>query len=182
MFTPWAGILQKRWRPKAAAVLACFVLAAQLNSAIVLTNKGLPRADQIMIVKSSRTMTLLRGGEILRTYKVALGGQPVGPKTRQGDNKTPEGKYTIDARNQHSQFHLALHVSYPNADDRARARKLGVNPGGDIFIHGLPPGWAWLGAAHRQRDWTLGCIAVPNSEIEEIWAMTPVGTRVEIKP
>lgn len=136
----------------------------------------------MVIVKSTRTLTLLRQGQVLKTYKVALGGQPVGAKTQQGDNKTPEGVYTIDARNPHSQFHLALHVSYPSAADRVHARKLGVNPGGDIMIHGLPPQWAWLGAAHREKDWTLGCIAVTNAEIEEIWAMVPLGTRVEIKP
>ncbi|HET7871085.1 MAG TPA: L,D-transpeptidase family protein [Terriglobales bacterium] len=88
----------------------------------------------------------------------------------------------IDSRNPHSQFHLALHISYPNAADRERARKLHANPGGDIMIHGLPSQWAWLGAAHRQSDWTLGCIAVTNAEIEEIWALVPVGTKVEIRP
>ena len=96
--------------------------------------------------------------------------------------KTPEGSYIIDSRNPHSQFHLALHISYPNDADRARARRLGVNPGGDIMIHGLPPQWAWLGAAHRKTDWTLGCIAVTNPEIEEIWALVRIGTPIEIKP
>ena len=140
------------------------------------------RADRIVIVKSERTMTLLRQGRALKTYKVALGGDPRGPKTQRGDNKTPEGVYTIDARNAHSQFHLALHISYPNAADRERAKKRGVNPGGDIMIHGLPPAYAWLGPLHRQTDWTLGCVAVTDSEIEEVWAMVPLGTPVEIKP
>jgi murein L,D-transpeptidase YafK len=139
-------------------------------------------ANRVVIVKSERTLTLLRQGEVLKTYKVALGGEPRGPKTQRGDNKTPEGLYTIDARNPRSQFHLSLHVSYPNAADRERARKLGVNPGGDIMIHGLPPAFAYLGPLHRQRDWTLGCVAVTDSEIEEIWDMVPVGTVVEIKP
>jgi murein L,D-transpeptidase YafK len=127
-------------------------------------------------------LTLLRQGQVLKTYKVALGHEPEGPKTQRGDNRTPEGEYTIDARNAHSQFHLALHVSYPNAADRARAAKLGVNPGGDIMIHGLPPAYAYLGPLHRQTDWTLGCIAVTNAEIEEIWSLVPNGTKVEIKP
>ncbi|HEX7288858.1 MAG TPA: L,D-transpeptidase family protein [Candidatus Angelobacter sp.] len=140
------------------------------------------QADAIVVVKTQRTLTLLHNGKQLKRYKVALGGDPLGPKTRQGDNKTPEGVYTIDSRNPHSQFHLALHVSYPNAADRERARKLGVSPGGDIMIHGLPPQWASIGAAHRQSDWTLGCIAVTNPEIEEIWALAPVGTKVEIRP
>lgn len=141
-----------------------------------------PQADHVVIVKSEHTLTLFRQGKVLKTYKVALGGEPRGPKTQRGDNKTPEGLYTIDARNPHSQFHLALHISYPNSADRERARELGVNPGGDIFIHGLPAAFAYLGPLQRQRDWTLGCVAVTNSEIEEIWAMVPVGTAVEIKP
>jgi murein L,D-transpeptidase YafK len=140
------------------------------------------QADRIVIVKSERTLTLFRQGKVLKTYKVALGGEPRGPKIQRGDNKTPEGLYTIDARNLHSQFHLALHVSYPNSADRERARKLGVNPGGDIFIHGLPPAFAYLGPLHRQKDWTLGCVAVTDSEIEEIWAMVAIGTPVEIRP
>lgn len=127
-------------------------------------------------------LTLLRAGKVLKIYKVALGSDPVGPKTREGDGKTPEGAYRIDAKNEHSQFHLALRISYPNAADLQRAKKLGVNPGGDIFIHGLPPEWAWLGAAHRAKDWTAGCVAVTNTEIEEIWKMVPVGTPVEIRP
>jgi murein L,D-transpeptidase YafK len=140
------------------------------------------QADHVVIVKSQRTLALLRQGQVLKTYKVALGTEPQGPKTQRGDNRTPEGVYTIDSRNAHSQFHLSLHISYPNTEDRARASKLGVNPGGDIFIHGLPPAFAYLGPLHRQRDWTLGCIAVTDSEIEEIWSMVPIGTTVEIKP
>lgn len=141
-----------------------------------------PQADRIVVVKSRRTMTLLRQGKVLKTYKVALGGEPRGPKTQQGDNRTPEGLYTVDSRNPRSQFHLALHISYPNAADRERARRQGVDPGGDIMIHGLPRDFAWLGPLHRQTDWTLGCIAVTNPEIEEIWAMVPLGTVVEIRP
>jgi murein L,D-transpeptidase YafK len=141
-----------------------------------------PQADRIVIVKSERTLTLFRAGKILKTYKVALGTTPVGAKTRQGDGKTPEGLYTIDSRNPHSQFHLSLHVSYPNTADRARAAKLKANPGGDIMIHGLPPAYAYLGPLHRKFDWTLGCVAVTDSEIEEIWNLVPIGTPVEIKP
>jgi murein L,D-transpeptidase YafK len=140
------------------------------------------QADHIVIVKSARSLTLLRQGKVLKTYKVALGSDPIGPKTREGDGKTPEGEYRISSKNQHSQFHLSLRISYPNASDREQARKLGADPGGDIFIHGLPPEWAWLGAAHRKRDWTAGCVAVTNAEIEEIWAAVPIGTPVEIKP
>jgi len=141
-----------------------------------------PLADKILIVKSTRTMTLYSGNKVLRTYKVALGTVPVGPKRVEGDHKTPEGIYTIDAKNPQSQFHLSLHISYPDAADRERARKLGAKPGGAIMIHGLPPRFAYLGALHRKVDWTDGCEAVTNAEIEEIWKLVPVGTRVEIRP
>jgi murein L,D-transpeptidase YafK len=139
-------------------------------------------ADRIVVVKSTRTMTLESNGRALKTYKVALGSQPVGAKDRQGDHKTPEGEYTVDAKNEQSRFFMALHLSYPSAADRARARKLGVSPGGDVEIHGLGKQYGWLGARHRLVDWTDGCIAVTNEEIQEIFAMVPVGTRVEIKP
>lgn len=127
-------------------------------------------------------MTLLRDGKILKTYKVALGTQPWGRKERIGDHKTPEGEYVIDSKKEKSQFYKALHVSYPNASDRARALKLGVSPGGDIEIHGLGAKYGWIGSAHQKFDWTDGCIAVTNEEIDEIFAMVPAGTRVEIKP
>jgi murein L,D-transpeptidase YafK len=139
-------------------------------------------ADKIVIVKSAHTMILLSGGKTLKTYKVALGGVPVGPKRIEGDHKTPEGDYVIDAKNSHSQFHLSLHISYPNAADTVRAQKLGARPGGAIMIHGLAMPFAYLGALHRQSDWTDGCVAVTNPEIEEIWKLVPVGTRVEIRP
>lgn len=167
---------------KRRLLVVAMVAGWMLSGVEISSAADLPRADQIVIVKSTRTLTLLCQGHVLKTYKVALGGQPVGAKDRQGDNKTPEGLYTIDSRNQHSQFHLSLHISYPSAADRERARRLGVNPGGDIFIHGLPPLWASVGAAHRLHDWTLGCIAVTNPEIEEIWTMVKVGTKVEIRP
>jgi len=112
---------------------------------------------------------------------VALGRGDLAPKEREGDGRTPEGHYIIDSRNGASHYHKALHVSYPNAEDRARAAKLGASPGGAIMIHGLPNGMGWLGAAHRLYDWTLGCIAVTDEEIDEIWNLVPVGTPVEIR-
>src|SRR5579859_4320864 len=111
-------------------------------------------ADKIVILKGERTLQLMKDGKIIRTYKVALGGQPVGRKERRGDNKTPEGNYIIDGRNPNSQFWKALHVSYPNVEDRARAKKLGVDPGGAIMIHGIGKKFGFLGAAHRLHDWT----------------------------
>jgi murein L,D-transpeptidase YafK len=138
-------------------------------------------ADHILIVKSTRTLTLLNHGQVLKTYKVALGGDPVGPKDKAGDKKTPEGEYIIDSKNPHSRFHLALHISYPNNDDRERARKLGVSPGGGVEIHELESKYAWVGSLQRQVNWTAGCIAVTNPEIDEIWPLVPVGTPVEIR-
>jgi murein L,D-transpeptidase YafK len=135
-----------------------------------------------VIEKARRAMVLLSHGKVLRSYKVALGKNPVGPKTRQGDMRTPEGLYTIDARYPKSEFHMALHISYPNAADRAQAKRLGVDPGGDILIHGLPNGQGYIGKAHRLWDWTKGCIAVTDEEIEEIWRLVPNGTAVEIRP
>ncbi len=107
---------------------------------------------------------------------------PLGRKERRGDRKTPEGTYRIDARNSSSGFHKALHVSYPNASDSARAKQQGVDPGGNIMIHGLQNGLGWVGRLHRLVDWTDGCIAVTDREIEEIWSLVPTGTEVEIRP
>lgn len=141
-----------------------------------------PTADHILILKSERTMRLYAHDKLVKEYKVALGGNPVGPKQQQGDRRTPEGRYKIDLRNPHSQFHLSLRVSYPNAQDREWARLHHVDPGGAIMIHGLPSAYAYLGAEHRKTDWTDGCIAVTNEEIEEIWAMVQIGATVEIRP
>ncbi len=165
-----------------AAAAACVLVACCLPAWSAPPNPSAVQADRIVIVKSQRTLTLLRQGKVLKTYKVALGHEPKGAKTEQSDNKTPEGLYTIDSRNPRSQFHLALHISYPNVADRERAKERGVDPGGAIMIHGLPREYAWLGPLHRQTDWTLGCIAVTNPEIEEIWSMVPLGTTVEIRP
>jgi len=139
-------------------------------------------ADRVVVLKKQRTLQLLSEGKAIKSYKVALGGDPVGPKTRQGDHKTPEGVYILDSRNPHSHFHKAIHISYPNARDRAAARAKGVSPGGDVFVHGLPNGYGWVGASHRVKDWTDGCIAVTNEEIEEIWRAVADGTPIEIRP
>ena len=127
-------------------------------------------------------MQLLRNGRVLRTYLIALGGNPVGHKQREGDRRTPEGRYTISARNPKSSYHLSLRISYPNEADREHALKIGASPGGDIMIHGLPNNLPKLGAAHREYDWTDGCIAVTNEEIEEIWSLVPDGTPIQIEP
>ncbi|WP_225026283.1 L,D-transpeptidase family protein [Xinfangfangia pollutisoli] len=136
--------------------------------------------DLVLIEKSARRMTLLRGGQSLRTYRIALGFAPEGDKEREGDGRTPEGRFTIDRRNPGSAYTLSLGIDYPRPEDRARARAGGYAPGGDIMIHGqpnaLPDGQALPG------DWTAGCIALTNAEIREIWAVVDLGTPVEIRP
>jgi murein L,D-transpeptidase YafK len=140
------------------------------------------RATSILVEKQKRRMTLLRNGTPIKTYAVSLGGDPTGHKLKEGDGRTPEGAYQIDFKNQRSRFHLALRISYPEAADREQARRRGVPPGGDIMIHGLPNGLGWFQRWHLARDWTDGCIAVTNAEIEEIWALVNVGTAIEIRP
>lgn len=140
------------------------------------------KADSILILKKAHTLELISGGKVIRTYTVALGRGGLAPKQREGDELTPEGHYTIDAKNANSAYHRALHISYPNSEDRKRAVALGQNPGGAVMIHGLPNGKGWVGASHRLYDWTLGCIAVTDQEIDEIWNLVPVGTPVEIRP
>jgi murein L,D-transpeptidase YafK len=137
--------------------------------------------DRILVEKSERKLSILRGGKVLKTYHVALGRNPIGAKEQEGDNKTPEGIYTIDYRNPKSDYHLALHISYPSAEEITRAAQRGVNAGFDIMIHGLPNGQDRIGAAHRQKDWTAGCIAVTDEEIDELYRVTPDGTTIEIR-
>lgn len=151
-----------------------------LKSEPVPPSKG--PADRILIEKNARRLTLFAKGKTLKSYPVALGGNPNGPKQRQGDNKTPEGLYRIESRNRNSNFHLSLRISYPNEQDKKRAKELGVSPGGDIMIHGIKNGLAWVGNMHAEVDWTKGCIAVTDQEIEEIERLVPNGTTVEIRP
>jgi murein L,D-transpeptidase YafK len=138
--------------------------------------------DRIVVEKSARKLSVLANGKTLKSYRVALGRNPVGAKEQEGDNKTPEGIYNIDGRNPQSNFHLALHVSYPSDKDEARAAEHGVPAGFDIMIHGIQNGRGWIGSFHPLTDWTAGCIAVTDEEIEELWRVTPDGTTVEIRP
>ena len=127
-------------------------------------------------------MTLYSRGTPVRRYRIALGGSPEGNKVRLGDRRTPEGLYHIDWRNPNSRFHLSLHISYPGPADLARADSAGVSPGGSIMIHGLPHGYEDVGASHVEVDWTDGCVAVTNEEVEEIWQAVPLGVPIQIKP
>ncbi len=166
------------WTRRSALALTAGFLAAGATSparaAYVPTVA--PRASYIVVSKSNRVLELRGPGDkMLKRYAVHLGFTPQGPKERSGDGRTPEGQYFIDRRNARSDFYLSLGISYPNAIDIARARALGVSPGGDIMIHGGP-----RRAADRKKDWTAGCIAVSDNEIEEIWSMVPTGTPVLI--
>lgn len=139
-------------------------------------------ADLVVVIKSKRAMFLMKEGKIIRVYRVALGKNPVGEKISQGDGKTPEGRYYIIGRNPKSNFYKALKISYPNEKDIERAIRLNVKPGGGIMIHGLSKHVEYLGKYHILDDWTEGCIAVTNEEMDEIWKLVPDGTPIEILP
>ena len=136
---------------------------------------GVLRTDLVVVSKKKREMLLLRGESVLRTYRIALGREPVGAKREEGDGRTPEGRYTIDRRNAQSKYHLSLHISYPDAADTARAREAGADPGGDIMIHGQKDG------VRVEGDWTEGCIAVTDEEMDEIWGLVGEGTSIWIE-
>jgi len=139
-------------------------------------------ADRVVLLKSKRQLELHAGGKVLKSYVVSLGHHPVGPKEQEGDQRTPEGLYAIESHKPSSRFHKALKVSYPSSADRMTAAKRGVAPGGDIMIHGIRNRLGLIGRLQRRLDWTAGCIAVTNPEIEEIYRAVPDGTPIEIRP
>jgi murein L,D-transpeptidase YafK len=187
---PYAHVAKGARFTMAVAALAAF-LGGTLGFEDSATAKATPvaftmprlKADKILVLKSARKLELLKNGVVLKTYPIALGGNPIGPKRVGGDGKTPEGVYFIDGRVPRSQYHLALHISYPNAADRADAAAAHRDPGGDIEIHGLP---AWyrgvLDPERFDKDWTHGCVSVGDRAIEEIYAAVDVGTPIEIRP
>lgn len=170
------------WAVVGIAVLAMAVLwlflyqeeRAPLPSPTVVT--------RVVIEKAQHRLTLYDGDRMIRTYQVSLGRGGLAPKRYEGDKRTPEGVYRIDFHKEDSAYHRALHVSYPSAEDVRNAARLAKKPGGDIMIHGLRNGLGWLGPLHRFYDWTAGCIAVTNSEIEEMGQLVPDGTPIEIRP
>ena len=143
---------------------------------------GGDKADLLVVDKSQSKLYLKQGGKLLKEYRVALGANPTGHKQQVGDERTPEGRYLIDYRLENSAFHKALHISYPNERDIRRARARGVDPGGQIMIHGQMNGYGWLGWVTQWFDWTDGCIAVTNREMDEIWGLVEVGTPIDILP
>ena len=136
--------------------------------------------DKVFVDKSDRVLTLMSQGKAIRSYRIALGDSPVGHKQQEGDQRTPTGVYTLDYKNENSIAHRSVHISYPNTADKARAKSLGVSPGGNIMIHGQMNGFGHLAWLNQQRDWTDGCIAVTNDEMDAIMAAVEVGTVIEI--
>ena len=158
-------------------ITACFVYANWEYDPL----PGNTKMDRILVEKSKRKMHLISNGQIVRTYTIALGFAPEGHKQREGDGRTPEGLYMIDSKNPHSGYHLNLGISYPNEDDRRNAAAAGVPPGGEIKIHGLRNGTWFIGRLHHLMDWTRGCIALTNDEMDELYATGSIGTPIEIR-
>ena len=161
------------------AVNATSITQNKVKTAMPIT-ADMPIIDKVYVDKSARRLQLLSGNQVIKSYNVALGGNPVGHKQRQGDKRTPIGSYTLDYKNEKSKFYRSIHVSYPNATDKARAKALGMNAGGDIMIHGQTNGMSASELATQKSDWTEGCIAVTNDEMDEIMVAVNVGTPIEI--
>lgn len=160
------------------------VLTVVLNSSLKTNNPDNPlgmQVDKILIEKSKRLMTVYCQGRELKSYRIALGLAPEGHKQAEGDGRTPEGIYKISLKNSKSRYHKSMKISYPDQNDLKNAQMKGILPGGDIYIHGLHPAFSFLGKLHIMKDWTLGCIAVTDSEIDELFDNTALGTIVEIK-
>jgi murein L,D-transpeptidase YafK len=143
---------------------------------------GGEKADAVLVIKSRAKMFLLKNGKNIKEYHVVFGANPKGHKQKEGDERTPEGKYVIDFKNNKSAFYKSMHISYPNEKDKSWAKKNKVNPGGAIMIHGQKNGFGGLSWISQRFNWTNGCIAVTNKEMDEIWQMVDVGTPIEIKP
>jgi murein L,D-transpeptidase YafK len=161
------------------------MLARLLSADPALANLGSDdqsKADLVVVYKAERILQLKRAGRVLRTFPIALGREPTGPKLQEGDGRTPEGVYTLDWRNPDSQFYRAIHISYPRQSRSPHATRWGVSPGGHIMLHGLPNGVSAERVGHPRRDWTEGCIALTNEEIDEIWARVEDGTTIIIYP
>ena len=170
--------------PAAGALAFAAVVLTALLGGCAAPEPSVQFVDSVLVRKGDRTLQLLHNGAVYREYKIALGDQPAGHKFEEGDERTPEGDYILDWRNPNSNYYKSIHVSYPNARDRAFARSLGFEPGGMIMIHGRPN---WLTSAkvareYDNRDWTNGCIAVKNDEMDEIWRLVRDGTPIRILP
>lgn len=159
-----------------------FIIILLILPLIAAANTILPIADEVVVEKSKRKMYLIKHGVVYQEYGISLGYRPIGHKGKEGDKRTPEGRYIIDYRNPESRFHLSLHINYPSEIDLQSASDNGVSPGGEIFIHGLPNNTRRHPSQFRGRDWTDGCIAVSNQEIKQFWTLVKDGTPIEIRP
>lgn len=160
---------------KAAVVLMLWLLIANVAAAT-------EKADAVVVKKSDHQLFLVKNGKIIKQFHIALGGNPKGHKQQEGDQRTPEGKYKLDYKTTQSGYYKAFHISYPNQADINNARKRGVQPGGQILIHGQPNGRESYQAITQKFDWTLGCIALTNADMDEVWAAVDAGTPIDIKP
>ena len=165
-----------------SGIFAIAALVSPIATQTVLAGEDFPTADKVLVEKAARKLHLLKNGKAIRTFDIALGMYPVGDKSNEGDQKTPEGMYTLDVRNPDSDFFLSIHISYPNSADNHEARVKGLDPGGQIMIHGQPNEPSYSAAFYDKEDWTNGCIAVSNSDMIDIWLMTPNDIPIEIRP
>jgi len=156
--------------------------ATELAMLEPMDSQGVPEVSEVIVRKEERRLYLLDGDEVIRSYRIGLGDNPSGHKLYEGDERTPEGSYTLDWRNSNSDFYKSIHISYPNEEDRELASAWGLNPGGSIMIHGLPNDSEGLEFAYLGLDWTDGCIAVSNQEMDEIWQLVSDGTPIRILP
>ncbi|MEW6076227.1 MAG: L,D-transpeptidase family protein [Thermodesulfobacteriota bacterium] len=181
LFVPTGGDLL----PKDNVRLMMKILNALLAFCLLLNSVAslaAEKADLVVVEKSKNRLSLYRNGELLASYHVVFGGNPTGPKERQGDGKTPEGRYILDSKKSNSAYYKAFHVSYPNQQDLARAKKMGVSPGGDIMVHGQKNGLSWLSFLAQRVNWTKGCIALSNADIDAMWKLVDAGTPIDILP
>ncbi|MDB5998095.1 MAG: hypothetical protein JWP42_5231 [Pseudomonas sp.] len=156
-----------------------FVVVSQASTVVTLDGKPI---EKVLVLKSAHQLQLIADGQPLRTYRISLGKQPKGAKLMEGDKRTPEGFYWVDWRKVSDRYNLAMHISYPNVTDSARARREGVPPGGMIMIHGTPDTYDYPENLFHTLDWTDGCIAMRNMDMREVWGLVPDGTMVEIRP
>ncbi|AKV06882.1 MULTISPECIES: L,D-transpeptidase family protein [Pseudomonas] len=156
-----------------------FAVVSQASTVVTLDGKSI---EKVLVLKSAHQLQLIADGKPLRTYRISLGKQPKGAKLMEGDKRTPEGFYWVDWRKVSDRFNLAMHISYPNVSDSARARREGVEPGGMIMIHGTPDTYDYPENLFHTLDWTDGCIAMRNMDMREVWGLVPDGTMIEIRP
>lgn len=177
-----AGSIEWRYLVAGLPVALCLAVLVSAFQPARAAGHGWVYADKVIVFKARRQLQLRSDGQVLKTFRISLGRDPTGPKRREGDMRTPEGHYILDWKNPYSLYYLSIHISYPNAHDRARASRLGVDPGEEIMIHGLPNHPEKSDSWYRHHDWTFGCIAVSDAAMQWIWMSVKPGTPVVIKP